>query len=215
MPWRVAFALQAAGWTLRNAVVWAKTNPMPESVRDRLSTSYELLFLLTRSWSYYFDLDPIRIPLQRPDAVDGTRIVGPRLRRPHQPQDQRPRPVHQQPRRHLVQPHPHRQPGHALSPPQHRSTGPRLAPHHDHVLGTVSASANTWKFHNEATRNMSDSAPTVLTKTEYLRSRTAPSDYLHTAVTPAPWPTRTGAKQRAGRLALGKERTPRGLPIPR
>ena len=76
VPWKVAFALQTAGWTLRNAVVWAKTNPMPESVRDRLSTSYELLFLLTKSRSYYFDLDPIRIPLQRPDAADGTRIIG-------------------------------------------------------------------------------------------------------------------------------------------
>ena len=76
VPWKVAFALQTAGWTLRNAVVWAKTNPMPESVRDRLSTSYELLFLLTRSRSYYFDLDPIRIPPQRPDAADGPRIIG-------------------------------------------------------------------------------------------------------------------------------------------
>lgn len=76
VPWRVAFALQSSGWWLRNAVVWAKSNPMPESVRDRLSTTYELLFLLTRSRSYYFDLDPIRIPLQHPEARDGTRIVG-------------------------------------------------------------------------------------------------------------------------------------------
>jgi len=49
---------------------------MPESVRDRLSTTYELLFLLTKSRSYYFDLDPIRIPLARPEAADGTRIIG-------------------------------------------------------------------------------------------------------------------------------------------
>ncbi len=76
VPWRVAFALQASGWWLRNAVIWAKTNPMPESVRDRLSTSYELLFLLTRSDRYYFDLDPIRVPLVRPEAADGTRIIG-------------------------------------------------------------------------------------------------------------------------------------------
>ncbi|MFI7025719.1 DNA-methyltransferase [Micromonospora sp. NPDC049900] len=76
VPWRVAFALQSRGWWLRNAVIWAKSNPMPESVRDRLSASYELLFLLTRSHSYYFDLDPIRIPLARPQAADGTRIIG-------------------------------------------------------------------------------------------------------------------------------------------
>jgi DNA methylase len=45
-------------------------------VRDRLSTSYELLFLLTRSHTYHFDLDPIRIPLLRPEARDGSRVVG-------------------------------------------------------------------------------------------------------------------------------------------
>lgn len=76
VPWRAAFALQASGWTLRNAVVWAKSNPMPESVRDRLSATYELLFLFTKSPKYFFDLDPIRIPLARPDAVDGTRVIG-------------------------------------------------------------------------------------------------------------------------------------------
>jgi DNA modification methylase len=76
VPWRVAFALQASGWWLRNAVIWAKTNPMPESIGDRLSTTYELLFLLTRSRTYYFDLDPIRVPLKYPDAADGTRVFG-------------------------------------------------------------------------------------------------------------------------------------------
>ncbi|WP_255500593.1 site-specific DNA-methyltransferase [Micromonospora sp. Llam0] len=76
VPWRVAFALQADGWWLRNAIIWAKSNPMPEFVGDRLSTSYELLFLLTRSHSYYFNLDPIRIPLVRPETADGTRIIG-------------------------------------------------------------------------------------------------------------------------------------------
>ncbi|WKU03454.1 site-specific DNA-methyltransferase [Micromonospora sp. HUAS LYJ1] len=76
VPWRVAFALQAAGWWLRNAIVWSKTNPMPESVRDRLSTTYELLFLLTASRAYYFDLDPIRVPLAHPDAADGSRVIG-------------------------------------------------------------------------------------------------------------------------------------------
>jgi hypothetical protein len=77
VPWRVAFALQSTGaWWLRNAVVWAKTNPMPESVGDRLSTTYELLFLLTRSDTYYFDLDPVRLPLKHPHAADGSRVFG-------------------------------------------------------------------------------------------------------------------------------------------
>lgn len=60
MPWRVAFALQDAGWVLRNAIVWAKPNAMPESVTDRLSGRYELIFLLSKSRRYWFDLDPIR-----------------------------------------------------------------------------------------------------------------------------------------------------------
>lgn len=62
IPWRVAIALQADGWILRNAIAWAKTNPMPESVRDRLSTTYEHLFLLVKQPHYHFDLDAIRIP---------------------------------------------------------------------------------------------------------------------------------------------------------
>ncbi|MBU8857729.1 site-specific DNA-methyltransferase [Micromonospora sp. WMMB482] len=76
VPWRVAFALQTDGWWLRNAIIWSKTNPMPESVRDRLSTTYELIFLLTPSPTYHFDLDPIRIPLTHPAAADGTRVIG-------------------------------------------------------------------------------------------------------------------------------------------
>ena len=62
LPWRVAFALQDDGWILRNAIVWHKPNAMPESVRDRLNCRYELMFLLVKQPSYWFDLDPIRIP---------------------------------------------------------------------------------------------------------------------------------------------------------
>ncbi|WP_199523910.1 DNA-methyltransferase [Micromonospora craterilacus] len=76
VPWRVALALQSRRWWLRNAIVWSKPNAMPESVRDRLSATYELLFLLTKSHSYYFNLDPIRVPLSRPEAADGTRVIG-------------------------------------------------------------------------------------------------------------------------------------------
>jgi site-specific DNA-methyltransferase (cytosine-N4-specific) len=62
IPWRVAFALQDDGWTLRNAVIWNKPNAMPESVTDRLSTRYEHVFLFSKSRRYWFDLDAIREP---------------------------------------------------------------------------------------------------------------------------------------------------------
>lgn len=62
MPWRVAFALQSDGWVLRNDIVWAKPNGMPESVTDRLSAKHEYVFLLAKSPRYWFDLDSIREP---------------------------------------------------------------------------------------------------------------------------------------------------------
>ena len=61
-PERLLLALAADGWLVRNKVVWAKTNPMPSSNRDRLSLTWEALYLLVRSPSYYFDLDAIREP---------------------------------------------------------------------------------------------------------------------------------------------------------
>jgi DNA modification methylase len=60
MPWRVAFAMIDAGWTLRNEVIWHKTNGMPESVGDRPATRHETLFLFVKQPSYWFDLDAIR-----------------------------------------------------------------------------------------------------------------------------------------------------------
>jgi len=60
IPWMVAMALQADGWYLRQDVIWAKPNPMPESVRDRCTKSHEYLFLLAKSEKYYFDADAIR-----------------------------------------------------------------------------------------------------------------------------------------------------------
>ena len=63
IPWRVAFALQDDGWILRNAIVWNKPNAMPESVTDRLSGRYEMVFMLSKKPRYWFDLDPIREPL--------------------------------------------------------------------------------------------------------------------------------------------------------
>src|SRR5690606_26608563 len=62
IPWRVAFALQDDGWILRNDIIWAKPNAMPESVTDRLSTRHEHVFMLTKSQSYWFDLDAVRVP---------------------------------------------------------------------------------------------------------------------------------------------------------
>ncbi len=60
IPWRLAFALQADGWYLRSDIIWAKPNPMPESVTDRPTKAHEYLFLLTKSPRYYFDQDAIR-----------------------------------------------------------------------------------------------------------------------------------------------------------
>ncbi|NUL28439.1 site-specific DNA-methyltransferase [Streptomyces lunaelactis] len=73
-PARVALALVRDGWTLRNEVIWAKTNPMPSSVTDRLTTAHELIYFFTRSPRYYFDLDPIRQPLvsSKREGVSGT-----------------------------------------------------------------------------------------------------------------------------------------------
>lgn len=60
IPERVALALVGDGWVLRNKVAWNKTNPMPESVTDRLSAHYEFVYLFSRSRRYHFDLDAIR-----------------------------------------------------------------------------------------------------------------------------------------------------------
>lgn len=63
IPHRVALALQADGWWLRDTIVWHKPNPMPSSVTDRTTTAHEYLFLLTKSARYYFDADAIREPI--------------------------------------------------------------------------------------------------------------------------------------------------------
>ncbi len=61
-PERLLLALAEDGWLVRNKVVWAKTNSMPHAVSDRLSSSYDIVYLLTRQPSYFFDLDAIRLP---------------------------------------------------------------------------------------------------------------------------------------------------------
>jgi len=60
VPWRVALALSDAGWLLRQDIIWAKPNPMPESVTDRCVRSHEHLFLLTKGPHYFFDHKAIR-----------------------------------------------------------------------------------------------------------------------------------------------------------
>lgn len=61
-PERLLLALADDGWIVRNKVIWAKPNPMPSSVGDRLTLTYEHLYFLTRSAHYYFDLDAVREP---------------------------------------------------------------------------------------------------------------------------------------------------------
>jgi len=65
IPWRLAFALQDAGWYLRQDIIWHKPNPMPESVQDRCTKSHEYVFLLTKSPKYFFDNEAIKEPVKQ------------------------------------------------------------------------------------------------------------------------------------------------------
>jgi DNA modification methylase len=69
IPWRVAFALQADGWYLRQDIIWHKPNPMPESVRDRCTKAHEYIFLLSKSERYYFDSEAMKEPIADPSRV--------------------------------------------------------------------------------------------------------------------------------------------------
>jgi DNA modification methylase len=60
IPWRVAFALQADGWWLRQDIIWSKPSPMPESVTDRCTKAHEYIFLLSKSARYYYDAEAIK-----------------------------------------------------------------------------------------------------------------------------------------------------------
>lgn len=60
VPWMVAFALRADGWWLRSDIVWAKPNPMPESVADRPTRAHEYVFLLTKSEQYFYDAEAVK-----------------------------------------------------------------------------------------------------------------------------------------------------------
>lgn len=77
-PERLALLLLEDGWTIRNKIVWAKTNTVPSSVRDRLTATHEVIYLLSRSPRYYFDLDEIRQPhLSRPPKHSRSTLARP------------------------------------------------------------------------------------------------------------------------------------------
>lgn len=80
IPWRVAFALQADGWYLRSDIIWAKPNPMPESVTDRPTKAHEFVFLLAKQARYFYDNDAIAEPVvmkpQRRSVPHKRRVPG-------------------------------------------------------------------------------------------------------------------------------------------
>ena len=63
IPWLVALALRGDGWYLRSSIIWYKTNPMPESCKDRPTRCYEYVFLLTKSKKYYYDWQAVAEPI--------------------------------------------------------------------------------------------------------------------------------------------------------
>ena len=65
IPWMLAFALRAGGWYLRQDIIWAKNNPMPESVKDRCTRSHEYIFMLTKNRKYWFDHGAMKEPAVR------------------------------------------------------------------------------------------------------------------------------------------------------
>ena len=76
IPWRVAFALQADGWWLRQDIIWHKPNPMPESVTDRCTKAHEYLFLLTKSARYLWDAEAMKEEAAEPERQREDRIGG-------------------------------------------------------------------------------------------------------------------------------------------
>jgi site-specific DNA-methyltransferase (adenine-specific) len=73
-PERLGLGLIEDGWTVRNGVIWAKTNTMPTSVGDRLATKHEVVYFLTRNRRYFFDLDSIRVPHRSPAKVHNVSV---------------------------------------------------------------------------------------------------------------------------------------------
>ena len=76
IPWRVAFALQADGWWLRQDIIWHKPNPMPESVRDRCTKAHEYVFLLTKSERYFYDAEAVKEAASMDSGFAKQRLAG-------------------------------------------------------------------------------------------------------------------------------------------
>jgi len=79
IPWRVAFALQADGWYLRQDIIWSKSNPMPESITDRCTKAHEYVFLFAHPDSggrYFYDADAVKEPSVQADRERNDRIGG-------------------------------------------------------------------------------------------------------------------------------------------
>lgn len=76
IPFRFALAAQERGWWVRSTIIWAKNNPMPESVRDRPTDAHEYIFLLTKSARYYWNRDAVREPLAESTLADGRNTTG-------------------------------------------------------------------------------------------------------------------------------------------
>jgi len=73
IPWRVAFALQADGWWLRQDIIWSKPNPMPESVTDRCTKAHEYIFLLSKSSTYFYDAEAVKEKSIDKESIEGRR----------------------------------------------------------------------------------------------------------------------------------------------
>jgi DNA modification methylase len=82
IPWRVAFALQADGWYLRQDIIWHKPNPMPESVRDRCTKAHEYVFLLSKSAKYHYDADAVKEDSVPSSVAHGKKYGGVSSRKP-------------------------------------------------------------------------------------------------------------------------------------
>lgn len=85
IPWRVAFALQDAGWYLRSDIIWSKASVMPEAVKDRPTRSHEYVFLFSKSRRYFYDAEAVAEPAVN---ADGYRYEGRYLERIHHAEDE-------------------------------------------------------------------------------------------------------------------------------
>ena len=175
-PERLALALTQRGWTLRNKIIWAKTNSIPASVTDRLSCTHEVIYLLTRNPRYYFNLDDIRQP---PKTRCTTR-------------NGRPSPPPRQPRAHTrPQLHPPKRgmPEHWRGPNTDGDEGLAAMKRQKticHPLGKNPGDVCTWQH---PTTEAPTSPPTQHTSSNACYSLAAPNDAAAPAAHPSPAPS--------------------------